>query len=171
MGEKRSEEKYSRCGSDGGSLEAESDRLLRKSGCFNRISGIYTEEQISRARKRGREIPLDETFDHRQFPAKNERMVSALYECYWQEVISGAHKMNCSIRQIDFLELRRFGYSYGDIADMKKDTYKCSADTVERDIKCAAVAIQKIPSFGLWSVLAEVFKTSVERIKYILISD
>jgi DNA-binding NarL/FixJ family response regulator len=145
-------------------LEVEADRLLREAGCFNRTSGIHTEKQIMRPRRRGSQVSLEVC----HITTATCIEIDALFECLWVEIMAGAKKTKCSQLQIDILSLRRYGLSSRDIADAIKTTHNVSHMTVQCELRTASTRIQHTDAFGIMTVLAEVFKTSVGRIKAIL---
>jgi len=150
-------------GDDGASLEAESDRLLKKNHALNKASGIYTEIQLKR-KIRDKEVSIVDC----NAVIESSAEIDAMFDCFWQEIMDGARKKKLTPRQIDFLSLRRFRMSTRDIAEATKNTWGVSYVVVSQDLKDATEKITDIPEFGIISVLAEVFKTSIERIKAIL---
>ncbi|MEN6370561.1 MAG: hypothetical protein ABFD64_00975, partial [Armatimonadota bacterium] len=87
--------------------------------------------------------------------------VSELFETAWTEIRSGAAKVGISDLQLDLLELRRWEFTYREI----HEATGYSLGTINRELTDAAEKIQKIPAYGLWTVLAEVFHVRVQRVK------
>ena len=143
------------------SLEAEADRYLRKAGQDTMFPAYPEKYLISREERRG-ERSIEEMFSESEVAIP---VVEALFDAAWCEILSGAHKMGLTIRQIEFLELRHTECTHSEIARITG----WSRQTVQNDLQRAAVRIQKVPGFGLWTVLAEVFGCSVQRIRCMLI--
>jgi hypothetical protein len=144
-------------------LERQSDRLLSRNNAGSDPEyPAYSEEYLTHYRdlRRGGVVSID-TCEHL---IQDMRAVDDLMDVLWYEVKRGANYVGVTERQMMFLERRRYNWSIQEIAD---DT-GWSVGTVSRDLKNAAIRIQRIPAFAIWSVIAEVFRMRVETVQYIL---
>lgn len=145
-------------------LEHQADELLRDCKALGKATGIYTEVQLARQKRDRHEISLDTAVENDGIEVKS---IENLFECAWEEIISGANRMHCTQRQRQFLHYRKAGLSYRDIENITGVDH-C---TVRRQVSMAAARIERIPGFGLWTVLAEIFHVPVQTIKIYLLHD
>lgn len=145
-------------------LEKVANRLLRQMRAaadpeYPAFSDHYLADRDCR---RAREVSLEEIFDA---TVVSFSAVDDLFEATWCEIRSGAKKAGCTERQIEFLNWRRLEMSYKEISEITG----WSERVVKRDLESAAAIIQHIPAFGLWSVMAEIFRVHVRRIKALML--
>jgi DNA-binding CsgD family transcriptional regulator len=145
-------------------LEGMANKLLRQANAaadpeYPAFSDHYMAE---RDKRRAGEVSLEEVFDA---TVGNLDPVADLFEVTWNEIRSGAAKVGCSTRQIEFLEMRICLQTYKEIADATG----WNISTVYHDLKNAANRIQHIPAFGLWTVLSEVFRVDIHKIKVLIL--
>lgn len=143
--------------------EAVNDALLRvNKSWLDQAHGAYTcySEQylIKREIRRGTQSIEDITVEQ----AGTYTIVDDLFECDPDEIRAGAHKVNLSIQSCEILELRKVGCTIREIAAIMG----IPRSTVHDDLLRSARVIQRIPAFGLWTVLANAFLTTVSTVKY-----
>lgn len=143
-------------------LEKLSDALLRINKDWlsksNQAYPCYSEEYlIKREIRRGTQSIEDLTVEQ----AGSLTIVDDLLECDPEEIRAGARKKKLSILSIEILELRRT-CTIREIAEIKG----VPKSTIHDDILRSARLIQSIPAFGLWTVLADTFMTTVRTVKY-----
>lgn len=145
-------------------LERMADMLLRQANAARDPDyPAYPDHYLAaRDRRRAGELSLEEMF---QLTTRELRGIDELFDVAWTEIRSGAAKAGCSSLQIQCLELRRFGISYGDISRL----LGVPPVTVYRELQTAKKQLENIDAFGLWTVLAEVFKVDVEKIKSVIL--
>jgi DNA-directed RNA polymerase specialized sigma24 family protein len=124
----------------------------------------HAESDLARAdRRRAGEVSLEELYERTVGSIKS---IKDLSEVLWAEIRSGARHVGCSDRQVYILEKRfKDGLSYLQISQYTE----CSISTIQRDLKDAIPRISKIPAFGLWTVLSEVFQLGINRIRDMLL--
>lgn len=114
-------------------------------------------------RRRKRELSIEDVYTATVGATES---TESLFEVYWCELRAGAIKAGCTERQIEILSWRKYGLSYIDIADITG----YSKSTIARDLKKAVDMISDdIDLFGLWTVLAEVFRENIYWIKELML--
>ncbi len=145
--------------------EAAADKLLMESGLISQKNGVMTEAGMDRLDRDREKIIDNYTMIYLSY---RHTGIDSLFDCLWEEIQATAKRCHCSPRQIDFLKLRLLGNSYQEIADATAVTWGSSKTVVVTDIEAAAKTIQGCPYFGLWTVLSEVFRMPIPKIKDIL---
>jgi len=151
---------------NGDALEIAADELLKQHRALGR-DGVRTEAQLQRIERDRQQISIDTVFARWLVtPSGTE---AALWQVAWTEIRDTAHKTHCTARQIKCLEWRRLGMSYQEIADEMALAFdEICANTVRNDINAAKEAIEVFPAFGIYDVMAEVFRMSIAEIRAIL---
>jgi DNA-binding CsgD family transcriptional regulator len=147
-----------------------SDEMLKTAQAHQGEYPAYSEHYLAaRDRRRATDGPsIEELFER---TSSNLNPVDDLFECSWTEIRSGASKAGLSIRQVDIMALRYICVEGKRLTQQQiADLVGCHRDTVRADLKYAAARIHKIPLFGLWTVLSEVFRVSVARIRDFLLN-
>lgn len=95
--------------------------------------------------------------------------IDDVLEVHWPEVLRDAHKVGLSTRQINVMALRRI-HEGGERLNVQEiaDIVGCSEKTVRSDLNIAQSRINRIPAFGLISVMCEVFHLSASRLVTII---
>ena len=125
----------------------------------------YAERDLARSdRRRAGEVSLEELYER---TVGSISSITDLAEVLWAEIRSGSKYVGCTKRQVDFLEKRyRDRLTFLQISDFTG----WSVSTIQRELKEAIPRIQKIPAFGLWTVLSEIFNISVGRVRDMLLN-
>jgi hypothetical protein len=152
-----------------GSLEAEevANRLLAgiRADRDREYPASSEDELARRDRRRARETSIEEVYEKTTLGVQ----VVSIFDVMWGEIISGAHYVKLSRLQIQCLDLRKHGKTYRRIADELQDEYPdIYPMEVWRAVKSGAMRIQRIPAFGVWTTIAEIFHLPLDWVKDIL---
>lgn len=144
-------------------MEEEADRLLKQHGAAGGSYPAYSEQYLLDREKNHRrgELSIEQVYED---SLQNLKPAEEIAEIAWGEIMAAAVKVRLSDRQVNLLELRRCELTVREIAQITG----FSTGTVHRELKMAAELLEHYPFFGLWTVLAEVFRSNLTNIRIML---
>jgi DNA-binding NarL/FixJ family response regulator len=143
-------------------LEAEADALILANGGSQSEAPCYPQKYLIEREytKRRGEVSLEEVYQQ----TTGIHRLEELHDIYWPEILTAAHDLRFTHRQIDMLQLCRYGFTLRELAD----EMCMPLTTTHRELQKAVTRLQNHPALGVWSVLIEVFVFGVPTIKTVL---
>jgi hypothetical protein len=151
-------------------LERQANKLLSKAHAGkDKESPAYSETSFYKRDLRNQTFLIPDAIDAAVVDV-------SLRDVAWSEIQRGAKKAGLSFRQKFILELRACEVGFEMIADQWNDRPAVVAgdekpmcrQTCARDLQRAVESLNRIDCFALYTVLAEIFRCSVGRVRDIL---